>query len=64
MEISPERLNAFRAIYREKFGVELTPQEALEKALPLLALMNVVYQPITEDDLRNVQERRLTLLKS
>lgn len=61
MEISPERLNAFRAIYRAKFGIELTPQEALEKALPLVTLMKAVYQPMKEEEMTRVQERRQEL---
>ena len=63
MEIPPEQLESFRAIYRAKFGVELTPQEALEKAIPLLRLMQIVYQPMTEEDLARVRARQETLLK-
>ena len=62
MEISPEQLERFRAIYQAKFGISLTAQEALEKALPLLTMMKAVYQPITEDDLKRVRERQQTLL--
>jgi hypothetical protein len=62
MEISPEQLDRFRAIYRAKFGIDLTPQEALEKAIPLLHLMQIVYQPMTEADLARVRARQETLL--
>ncbi len=62
MEIAPEQLNAFRALYREKFGIELTQKEALEKALPLLILLKASYRQMTEDDLKRVRERRQTLL--
>lgn len=62
MEIAPEQLDKFRAIYREKFGVELTPREALEKAIPLLRMMQIAYQPMTEADLARVRERQEKLL--
>lgn len=62
MEISPEQLDAFRAIYRAKFDVELTPQEALEKAIALLTLMKAVYQPMTENDMAQVRERKSHLM--
>lgn len=62
MEISPEQLDKFRAIYRAKFGIDLTPQEALEKAIPLLRLMQIAYQPMTEADLACVRERQKKLL--
>ena len=58
MEVSPEQLEKFRAIYREQFGVELDPKETLEKAIALLQVMKHVYQPMTEVDLQRVQERR------
>ncbi len=58
MEISPEQLNKFRAIYQTKFGIDLTPQEALEKAIALLNVVQLTYQPMTEADLLRVQERQ------
>lgn len=61
MEVSPEQLDAFRAIYRAKFAVELTPQDALEKAIALLTLMQTVYQPMTEDELARVRARQAHL---
>ena len=63
MEIAPEQLKKFQALYREKFGIELTPQEALEKGLSLLTLMKAVYLPMTDEDLQKTQERQRTLLK-
>lgn len=62
MEISPEQIEKFRAIYRAKFNVDLSPQEALEKAVPLLHLMQIVYQPMSEDDLARVRARHEILL--
>ena len=62
MENGPEQLDKFRAIYCAKFGIDLTPQEALEKAIPLLRLMQIVYQPITEADLARMRARQETLL--
>ena len=58
MEIAPEKLEKFRALWREKFGVEITPKEALEKALPLLTLMKAVYQPLTEAECQEVRQRQ------
>ena len=58
MEIAPEQLEKFRALWRVRFGVELTPGEALERAIPLLTLMKAVYRPMTTDDLAMVRERQ------
>ncbi len=64
MEIAPEQLDKFRALYRAKFGIDLTPQEALDKAIPLLSLMQIAYRPMTEIDLASVRARQKTLLIS
>ena len=61
MEIAPEQLEKFRALWRVRFGVEITPQEALERAIPLLTLMRAVYRPITEGDLKAVRERQASI---
>ncbi len=63
MEIAPQQLEKFRALYREKFNIELTPKEALEKAIPLLNIMKVVYREISHDDLTRVEERKKYLFK-
>ncbi len=61
MEIGPEQLEKFRAIYLAKFGVDLSPQEALETAIPLLDLMKIVYRPITRQDLALAQARKVKI---
>ena len=48
MRVSPEALEEFKVIYQKEFGIALTDAEALDKAIPLLNLMNAVYRPITK----------------
>lgn len=43
--ITPEGLEEFKQIYQEEFGVLLTNEEALEKALPVLNLVKTLIQP-------------------
>lgn len=43
--ISAEGLEEFKQIYREEFGVELSNEEVLEKALPVLNLVKTLIQP-------------------
>lgn len=43
--ISNEGLKEFINIYQEEFGVLLTNEEALEKALPILNLVKTLIQP-------------------
>ena len=43
--ISEEQLEEFKLIYKEEFGKEISDKEALDKALNLVNLMKIVYQP-------------------
>lgn len=42
MQLKPEQVQSFKELYRKHFNIELTEQEALEKALKLVNLMKIV----------------------
>ena len=44
--------------FREEFGAELTQEQAVEKRQALLGMMRIVYQPITEEQLKELQKWR------
>ncbi len=44
--ISEDGLEEFKQIYQEEFGVLLTNEEALEKALPVLNLVKTLTEPV------------------
>ena len=56
--ISKEHLDKFKKIYKEQFGIELSEQDALEKATKCLRLVELVYKPITKEDYDKLQKRR------
>jgi len=58
--LSEEQVTNFQAIYRSKFGREISREDALEKGARLVRLMQIVYQPITEQELLEFQKRRET----
>ncbi len=54
--ISKEALEEYKAIYKAKFGEDISDQEALDQAIKLLTLVDIVYRPIKKDwveDLKN-----------
>jgi hypothetical protein len=59
--ISNEQLRKFKTIYKKRFNIELSDQDALESATKLLALMKIVYKPITKEEYDLVQKRRKEL---
>lgn len=60
--ITSERLTKFKALYKKHFGEDLTEQDALDKAIKLVRIMEIVYKPMTVEQYKQVQERRKQLL--
>lgn len=56
--ISKESLEEFKAIYKKRFGEDLSNDIALEKATRLLGLIKAVYKPMTESEYEALQKRR------
>ena len=47
--ISDQALQEFKMIWREETGQEITDKEALDAAVALLHLFDVIYRPIPKD---------------
>ena len=58
MVLSDEDIIKFQAIYRNRFGKEISKEDAYEKGIKLLRLMSIVYKPMTETEYQNLQVRR------
>lgn len=58
MNISEAQLTSFKALYKKHFGEELSQEEALEKALKLVRMMQLVYKPITKEQYQQVIKRQ------
>lgn len=42
MTLTDEHITEFRTLYRKNFGLEITKEEALEKGLRLVRLMEII----------------------
>jgi len=58
MKISEAQLISFKALYKQHFGEELSQEDALEKALKLVRMMQLVYKPITKDQYQQIIKRQ------
>ena len=56
--ITEKALKEFKLIYKKEFNVDLSDQDALEKATQLLNLMKAVYDHIPKDDYEKLQGHR------
>lgn len=49
--ISDVALNDFKKIWVDEFGTEIPDEVAVEEAVNLLTMFNVVYRPLKESDI-------------
>ena len=61
MKLSDEQIAKFQALYQERFGMEISKEDAYTQGIKLLRLMSLVYRPMTQEQLNAVQARRKEL---
>lgn len=54
--LSKKALQDYKAIYKKRYGVELSDQEAQEKGRKLLEFFKLIYQPIPKKWLKQSKE--------
>ena len=58
MVLSDKKIADFQAIYKARFGKEISREEAIEKGIKLLRLIEIIYKPMTEKEFQQLQKRR------
>lgn len=56
--LSGEQITKFQTLYKNRFGRSIGREEAYEQGVKLMRLVELVYQPMTEVEYQQLQERR------
>lgn len=56
--LSDEQIKKFQMLYHKRFGKEISREEAYEKGIKLMRMVELIYKPMTEAEYQQVQERR------
>jgi len=56
--LSDEQIRKFQMLYKNRFGKEISREEAYEQGAKLIRLVELIYKPMTEDEYRKLQKRR------
>jgi hypothetical protein len=56
MHLSEEHISQFQLLYREHIGKEISKQEAYEKGTNLLNLVQLIYEPMSQEDCIKVEK--------
>ena len=58
MLLSDEQVAEYQTLYKNRFGKEISREVAYEQGAKLLRLVELIYQPMTEVEYQQLQERR------
>lgn len=56
--LSDEQIRKFQTLYRNRFGKEISREEAYEQGAKLIRLVELIYKPMTENEYKQLQKRR------
>ena len=62
MQLSDEKIKKFQELYKQKFSEELSHEEAAEQYVKLVRLVQLVYVPITQEDVDALAQYEQSLL--
>lgn len=53
-----EQIEKFQTIYKNRFGIEISREEAFEKGVQLVRLVKLIYKPMTKQDYLELKKRQ------
>ena len=56
--LSDEQITKFQTLYKNRFGKTISREEAYEKGVKLIRLIELIYKPMTEVEYQKLQKRR------
>mgnify|MGYP001559740560 CR=1 FL=1 len=56
--ISKEQLEKFKVLYKNRFGKEISDQEAIDGGARLIRPMEMIYKPITQEEFEALEKHR------
>ncbi|KKQ00898.1 MAG: hypothetical protein US07_C0005G0013 [Candidatus Levybacteria bacterium GW2011_GWB1_36_18] len=56
--LSDKQIAEYQTLYKNRYGKEISREEAFEKGVKLIRLVELIYKPMTEAEYQQLQERR------
>ncbi|MBI2327388.1 hypothetical protein HYU92_03620 [Candidatus Curtissbacteria bacterium] len=56
--LTDEQITKFQKLYKYHFGKKISREEAYEKGVKLIRLVELIYKPMSEAEHQQLQERR------
>ena len=59
MQLLDADIKKFQELYKARFGMDISREEALQKGGQLLRLMELIYKPMTKEEYDLIQKHRI-----
>ena len=56
--LTDEQITKYQTLYRNRFGREISREEAYEQGVKLIRLVELIYKPMTKTEYQKLQDRR------
>ena len=56
--LSDEQITKFQTIYKNRFGKNISREEAYEKGAKFIRLVELIYKPMSETEYKQLKNRR------
>lgn len=56
--LSSEQITKFQTLYKNRFGKEISREEAYEEGAKLIVLVELIYKPMTKTEYQKFQKHR------
>ncbi|MFA5386307.1 MAG: hypothetical protein WC297_01375 [Candidatus Paceibacterota bacterium] len=56
--LSDEQIKKYQMLHKNRYGTEISREEAYTRGAQLLRLIELIYKPMTEEEFQKLQERR------
>lgn len=56
--LSDEQITKYQTLYKNRYGKEISREEAYERGVKLIRLVELIYKPMTEAEHKELQARR------
>jgi hypothetical protein len=56
--LTDEQITTYQTLYKNRFGKEISREEAYAQGVKLIRLVELIYKPMTEAEYQRLQDRR------
>lgn len=57
--LSNKQITKYQMLYKDRFGKEISREEAYEQGVKLIRLIELIYKPMTQEEYDQLQKRKI-----